>query len=80
MKKGPAKVGGVSDNGAAGVNVSGEEGAPKPDEGFFCLFFFLTCSVQQLSRAVSQWWRGRRRSTADGGAGPEGEVCYKIKI
>lgn len=39
MKKGPAKVGGVSDNGAAGVNVSGEEGAPKPDEVFFFVFF-----------------------------------------
>lgn len=40
VKKGPAKVGGVSDNGAAGVNVSGEEGAPKPDEVFFFFFFF----------------------------------------
>lgn len=33
-------MGGVSYNGAAGVNVSGEEGAPKPDEVFYFLFFF----------------------------------------
>lgn len=49
MKKGPAKVGGVSYNGAAGVNVSGEEGAPKPDEVFFCFFSDLLSAAAEPS-------------------------------